>query len=152
MWYVACGLKNWAYNNRVSATSYVQSLVHCCMRYMMRKKWIATCHDSCSMWMRIRMVNPENDITDQGFSLNVGSNSSSVMMPSSKVSTENTENFIELVHQHPSVFDASHPERKFLKSYKKFLKKFFTNFKLYAIAISIKSFCSISKRACCNTN
>ena len=31
------------------------------------------------MQMRIRMVNPENDVTDQGVFMNVGGNSSSVM-------------------------------------------------------------------------
>ena len=65
------------------------------------------------MRVLIRIVNPENDVTDRGFSMNVGGNSGSVMMPSSKVSTENTEKFIELIHQHPSVFDTLCPKHKF---------------------------------------
>ena len=37
MRYVACGKKNRAYNNRVSATPYVRFLVRCGMRYAMRR-------------------------------------------------------------------------------------------------------------------
>ena len=34
------------------------------------------------------------------------------MMPSSEISMENTEIFIDLVRQYPSVFDASCPKHK----------------------------------------
>ena len=95
MHYAACGQKNRAYNNRLSATPYVQFLVCCRMRYAMRKN--ESLHVAIHGAWQIRMVNPENDVTDRGFSMNVGGNSGSVMMPSSKVSTENMEKFIELV-------------------------------------------------------
>ena len=137
------------------------------------------------MRMRICKVNSGNDVTDRGFSMNVGGNSGSVTMPSSKVSTENTAKFIELIHQHLSVFDASCPEHKDAQRMRNvwqsiadimgrdvdmllalpasskccgptsgvfFFFIFFLHIKLYIIAISIKSFCSISKCACCNTD